>query len=109
MAKSLKLKDEECFLNEQGKEEEIVGKFSMYPPCPIPEQVQGLQQHTDGTTMSVILGEDDVEGLEVLNDGIWYKVPVVKGVLFVNIGGLGEVIFLFLLIIKAVFFWVDWS
>ncbi|XP_074265528.1 codeine O-demethylase-like [Silene latifolia] len=88
VAKCMNL-EEDCFLTSQGNKEEITARFSFYPRCPFPDKVQGFPRHADGTTISINLA--DTEGLEVLNNDQWYKVPVIPGALFVNIGHLGEV------------------
>lgn len=91
MARSLNLK-EDCFLEHQGKNGQITGRFSLYPRCPCPERVLGVKPHSDGATLAFLLPENGVQGLEVLKDDVWHKVPVISGALFVNFGDLGEVI-----------------
>ncbi|KNA04019.1 hypothetical protein SOVF_203570, partial [Spinacia oleracea] len=90
MARSLNL-EEDCFLKHQGKHGPITGRISLYPRCPCPERVLGLKPHSDGATMTFLLPEKEVEGLQVLKDDLWYTVPVIPGALFVNFGDLGEV------------------
>ncbi|KAL9223951.1 hypothetical protein vseg_000033 [Gypsophila vaccaria] len=90
MALSLNLKDD-CFISHQGKNTLIKGRFIYYPTCPHPESVLGVKPHSDGTYMTVLLPDDQVDGLQVLKDEQWYKVPVIPGALFINLGDLGEV------------------
>ncbi|KAH9615980.1 hypothetical protein KSS87_023268 [Heliosperma pusillum] len=90
MAGSLDL-EEDCFLNCQGKKTTIKGRFIYYPPCPCPERVLGVKPHSDGTYMTILLPDNEVDGLQVQKDEHWYKVPVIPGALFVNLGDLGEV------------------
>lgn len=90
MAKSLNL-EQDCFLNHPATQGAIVGRFGYYPRCPCPERVLGVKPHTDGSTMTIVLGDDQVEGLQIKKDDQWYKVPVNPGVLFVNLGDIGEV------------------
>ncbi|KAL2929789.1 Protein SRG1 [Bienertia sinuspersici] len=90
MARSLNL-EEDCFLKHQGKRGLMTGRFSLYPRCPCPERVLGVKPHSDGATITFLLAEKEVDGLEVLKDDRWYKVPVIPGALFVNFGDLGEV------------------
>lgn len=90
MARSLNL-EEDCFLKHQGKQGPITGRFCLYPRCPCPEQVLGVKPHSDGTTIAFLLPEKEVDGLQVLKDDRWYKVPVIPGALFVNFGDIGEV------------------
>ncbi|XP_021741825.1 protein SRG1-like [Chenopodium quinoa] len=90
MARSLNL-EEDCFLKHQGKQGPITGRITLYPRCPCPERVLGLKPHSDGATMTFLLPDKEVEGLQVLKDNLWYRVPVIPGALFVNFGDLGEV------------------
>ncbi|XP_074281180.1 protein SRG1-like [Silene latifolia] len=90
MARSLDL-DEDCFVNCQRKKTTIKGRFICYPPCPRPERVLGVKSHSDGTYLTILLPDNEVNGLQVQKDEHWYKVPVIPGALFINLGDLGEV------------------
>ncbi|KAH9604854.1 hypothetical protein KSS87_022216 [Heliosperma pusillum] len=90
MAKSLNL-EEDCFLKHQGTQGPVHTWFNYYPPCPCPERVLGVRPHTDGSTMTILLPENGVEGLQVQKDGLWYKVPVTPGALVVILGDIAEV------------------
>ncbi|KAJ8560664.1 hypothetical protein K7X08_022524 [Anisodus acutangulus] len=72
MAKSLNL-EENCFLEQFGKQAQLAARFNYYSPCQRPDLVLGLKPHADGTAYTIIL-QDDV-GLQVLKDGKWYTVP----------------------------------
>ncbi|XP_074319192.1 protein LATERAL BRANCHING OXIDOREDUCTASE 1-like [Silene latifolia] len=87
MARTLNL-EEDTFIKPT-KDGMTLGRFTVYPPCPYPERVLGSAPHLDGTTMTVIL--TNVEGLQVQKDAQWYKVPVIPGALFVNVGDYIEV------------------
>ncbi|XP_057516591.1 protein SRG1-like [Amaranthus tricolor] len=82
-ARSLNL-EENCFLKEHGDLVTIFARFNYYPPCPIPENVLGQKPHSDTGTMTLLL-QDEVEGLQVLKDNQWFRVPVVPQAIFVNI------------------------
>ncbi|KAK4374714.1 hypothetical protein RND71_005391 [Anisodus tanguticus] len=69
MAKSLNL-EENCFLEQFGKQAQLAARFNYYSPCQRPDLVLGLKPHADGTGYTIIL-QDDV-GLQVLKDGKWY-------------------------------------
>lgn len=69
----------------------IFARFNYYPPCPIPENVLGQKPHSDTGTMTLLL-QDEVEGLQVLKDNQWFRVPVVPQAIFVNIADRLEVI-----------------
>ncbi|CAN4100181.1 unnamed protein product [Withania somnifera] len=72
MAKSLKL-EENCFLEQFGKQAQLHARFNYYSPCQRPDLVLGLKPHSDGSGYTIIL-QDEV-GLQVLKDGKWYTVP----------------------------------
>lgn len=91
MACSLKL-EENCFLKENGDLVIMAGRFNFYPPCPEPESVLGVKPHADGTTVTMLLQDKEVEGLQVLKDDQWFRVPIVPDALFINVGDLLEVI-----------------
>ena len=90
MARCLDL-EEDCFLKHMGKPGQITGRLGMYPRCPCPDRVLGVKPHSDGATMAVLLAEKEVEGLQIQKDDQWFKVPVISGALFINLGDFGEV------------------
>lgn len=93
MAHSLHLDDDQIFLNEHGIDQDSVhARFNFYPICPSPHQTLGVKPHADGTTMTFLLQDEEVEGLQVLKDGQWYKVPIIPGAIFINAGDLTEII-----------------
>ena len=91
MARCLEL-EEDCFLKHIGKQGPMRGRFGMYPRCPHPDRVLGVRPHSDGVMMAVLLAEKEVEGLQIRKDDQWYKVPVIPGALFINLGDFGEVL-----------------
>ncbi|XP_074268258.1 jasmonate-induced oxygenase 4-like [Silene latifolia] len=90
MARSLKL-EEDCFIKNQGRKMAMSGGFNFYPSCPSPERVLGVKAHSDGSTMTILLPDAQVAGLQVLKNDIWYNVPIIPGALLINLGDLGEV------------------
>ena len=91
MAKSLDL-EENCFVKNFTEERDVLhGRFILYPPCPTPDKVLGLKAHSDRSGITLLLQDPGVEGLQVLNNGKWYNVPVIRDALFVNIGDQMEV------------------
>ncbi|KAE9604479.1 hypothetical protein Lal_00011088 [Lupinus albus] len=91
MAKSLNL-EEDCFLKEYGENDEIIMRLNYYPPCPMADHVLGLKPHADGTTITFLLQDKEVEGLQVLKDNLWYKVPIISDALLVNVGDQIEIL-----------------
>ncbi|KAM6544578.1 hypothetical protein CsatB_025314 [Cannabis sativa] len=62
-----------------------------YPPCPQPELTMGTNKHADMDFLTVLL-QDDIGGLQVLNDNKWIDVSPQPGALVVNIGDLLQLI-----------------
>lgn len=55
-----------------------------------PEADLGIHHHTDAGALTVLL-QDDVGGLQVYNEGLWYDVPPVQGALVINTGDMMQV------------------
>ncbi|KAM6565320.1 hypothetical protein CsatA_024448 [Cannabis sativa] len=62
-----------------------------YPPCPQPELTMGATKHSDMNFLTILL-QDDIGGLQVLNDNKWIDVSPQPGALVVNIGDLLQLI-----------------
>lgn len=93
MAKSLNL-EENSFLDQFGDRAMLIARFNFYPRCPRPDQVLGLKPHSDKSGITVLLQDKEVEGLHVLKDEQWFKVPIIPHALVVNVGDQVEVCFL---------------
>ncbi|KAK9697953.1 hypothetical protein RND81_08G072300 [Saponaria officinalis] len=91
IAKSLNL-EENTFYSQFGEDGNLFARFNYYPPCPHPDQVLGLKPHSDGTLITILLQDKDVNGLQVLKDDQWYKVPVIPDALFINVGDQLEIL-----------------
>ncbi|KAK6155478.1 hypothetical protein DH2020_009726 [Rehmannia glutinosa] len=57
-------------LGEQGQHMAI----NYYPPCPEPELTYGLPAHTDPNTLTILLQDMQVTGLQLLKNGKWLAV-----------------------------------
>ncbi|CAN1832934.1 Protein SRG1 [Linum perenne] len=75
MARSLNLADEKSFVDEIGSEPQISVRLNFYPKCSRPDRVLGLDSHTDGSVLTFLVQDKQVEGLQLLlDDGEWvYK------------------------------------
>ncbi|CAI9758923.1 unnamed protein product [Fraxinus pennsylvanica] len=85
MAKSLGL-EEDSFLKQYGENKVSLTRFNLYPPCPTPELVLSAKAHGDPSGMTYLIPDKEVEGLQVLKDDQWYKVPIVQNAINVNVG-----------------------
>ncbi|KAI3676768.1 hypothetical protein L1987_86381 [Smallanthus sonchifolius] len=61
--------------------------LNYYPKCPNPELTVGVGNHSDVSTLTILL-QDETGGLYVrkLDTGNWVHVPPIKGSLTINIG-----------------------
>ncbi|CAL9231007.1 unnamed protein product [Arabidopsis halleri] len=90
MARSLEL-EENSFLDMYGESAIMDTRFNMYPPCPKPDKVIGVKPHADGSAFTLLLPDKDVEGLQFLKDGKWYKAPIVPDTILINVGDQMEI------------------
>ncbi|XP_061351984.1 flavonol synthase/flavanone 3-hydroxylase-like [Gastrolobium bilobum] len=66
-------------------------KINYYPPCPCPDIVLGVPQHTDMCYMTILV-PNEVQGLQVSADGHWYDVKYVPNALVIHIGDQLEIL-----------------
>ena len=66
-------------------------RVNYYPTCHNPDQVIGIGPHSDTTSISILLQDDDVTGLEIQHDGGWVPIKPIPNSLIVNIGDVTEV------------------
>ncbi|KAL9348099.1 hypothetical protein Peur_059465 [Populus x canadensis] len=62
-----------------------------YPPCPQPELTYGLPAHADPNAITILL-QDDVPGLQVLQNDKWIAINPIPYTFIVNIGDQIQVI-----------------
>ena len=70
----------------------IAMRMNYYPPCSKPELVLGRSPHSDGGSITLLLQDDDLTGLQIKHKGGWIPVKPVLGAFVVNIGDTIEVI-----------------
>lgn len=81
-------------------------RMNYYPPCPQPEKVIGLTNHSDPVGVTILLQLNDVEGLQIKKDGMWVTVNPLPNAFIVNIGDMLEVKHLSMCIIEfGLFVW----
>ncbi|KAA8535183.1 hypothetical protein F0562_030186 [Nyssa sinensis] len=90
MAKSLNL-EENCFLNQYGERPTMTTRFNLYPPCPRPDLTLGVKPHADASAITFLLQDKEVEGLQVLKDDQWFRVPIIPHALLFNVGDQAEI------------------
>lgn len=90
MARSLDL-DESSFLNQYGEQVKLDARFNFYPRCRNPDLVLGVKPHADGSAITILLQDKEVEGLQFMKGSEWFNAPIIPDALLVNVGDQAEV------------------
>nr|GEV99020.1 non-heme dioxygenase N-terminal domain-containing protein [Tanacetum cinerariifolium] len=64
----------------------ICDTIQLLPPCPWPGKVLGVKPHADGSTITVLLQDKEVESLQLLKDDKWVGVSIIRDALTINVG-----------------------
>ncbi|MQL96034.1 hypothetical protein Taro_028701 [Colocasia esculenta] len=91
MAESLNLEETDYFISQFGEKMGIYCRCCHYPSSSRPGPVFGLRPHSDNSVITIISQGGDVEGLELLKDDQWIKVPTNPDVLLIMVGDLMEI------------------
>ncbi|XP_021811764.1 protein SRG1-like [Prunus avium] len=67
-------------------------RMNYYPPCPQASRVMGLTPHSDAVGLTLLIQVNDVQGLQIKNNGRWVPIKPVPGALIVNIGDIIEIL-----------------
>ncbi|VVA28722.1 Hypothetical predicted protein [Prunus dulcis] len=62
-----------------------------YPPCCMPDKVLGKSPHSDTSTITILMQEDNVTGLQIRKEGEWVPVKPIPNALVVNVGDVVEI------------------
>ena len=90
MSKALKIQNNELLgLFEEGGQ---AMRMNYYPPCPQPDKVIGLNPHSDGTALTILLQLNEIECLQIKKDGMWIPIKPLTNAFVINIGDMLEVI-----------------
>ncbi|KEH27885.1 putative codeine 3-O-demethylase [Medicago truncatula] len=89
MSKALKIQKNELleFFEEGGQSM----RMNYYPPCPQPDKVIGLNPHSDGTALTILLQLNEIEGLQIKKDGMWIPIKPLTNAFVINIGDMLEI------------------
>ena len=89
MTKALKIRPNELleFFEEGGQ----AMRLNYYPPCPQPEQVIGLNPHSDAGALTILLQVNEMEGLQIRKDEMWIPIKPLSNAFVINIGDMLEV------------------
>ncbi|TXG47794.1 hypothetical protein EZV62_027088 [Acer yangbiense] len=67
-------------------------RMNYFPPCPQPELVIGLNPHSDATGLTILLQLNEMEGLQIIKDGMWVPVKPLPDAFIINIGDMLEIV-----------------
>ncbi|CAM0913051.1 unnamed protein product [Alopecurus aequalis] len=91
LAKLVNLR-EDYFVDMLDESAVTFARLNYYPHCPKPENVLGMKPHTDASLITIVFIDDNVSGLQLQNNGVWYDVPIVLNALLVNVGDVMEIL-----------------
>ena len=69
-------------------------RVNYYPTCSDPDKVLGVSPHSDTSTLTVLLQDADVMGLQIRHCGSWVPVKPIPDALVLNVGDVLEASFL---------------
>ncbi|XP_045814067.1 protein SRG1-like isoform X2 [Trifolium pratense] len=67
-------------------------RMNYYPPCPQPENVIGLNPHSDAGALTILLQANEIEGLQIRKDGQWISIKPLTNAFVINVGDMLEII-----------------
>ncbi|MED6149708.1 hypothetical protein PIB30_065049 [Stylosanthes scabra] len=59
---------------------------NLYPPCPEPDLTLGMPPHSDYGLLTLLLQDEEVEGLQIQFQGKWLTVKPISNAFVVNLG-----------------------
>jgi isopenicillin N synthase-like dioxygenase len=66
-------------------------RLNYYPPCPNPDDHQGIYHHTDAGALTILYQDLGITSLQVFHEGHWYFVPPKENMFVVNIGDMIQI------------------
>lgn len=78
---------DEFYFIKNGTKGRMVWRFNYYPSCSTPDLVLGMRAHSDGSSFTILLQDDQVPGFQVFNNEFgWLNVPILPNSLLVVLG-----------------------
>ncbi|XVF23934.1 hypothetical protein REPUB_Repub13aG0082800 [Reevesia pubescens] len=66
-------------------------RINYYPPCSRPDLVLGISPHSDACSLTLLLQDDEITGLQIKQKEEWIPVKPIPNCLVVNIGDAIEI------------------
>lgn len=85
ISKSLELEEDDLWRALGGSEFTATMRVNFYPKCPQPDLTLGFSTHSDPGSLTILLPDDHVKGLQIRKDGSWLTVDSIPDVFVVNI------------------------
>ncbi|KAK9291250.1 hypothetical protein L1049_009438 [Liquidambar formosana] len=73
------------------KEMALVLRVNYAPTCCKPDEVLSISPHSDMSTITILMQDDDLHGLQIRHDGKWVPVIPIPNALVVNVGDVIEI------------------
>ncbi|GMJ07546.1 SENESCENCE-RELATED GENE 1, senescence-related gene 1 [Hibiscus trionum] len=67
-------------------------RMNYYPPCPQPDLAIGLNSHSDGIGLTILLQINEMEGLQIRKNGVWVPIKPLPNAFVINIGDIMEIV-----------------
>ncbi|XP_031271558.1 thebaine 6-O-demethylase-like [Pistacia vera] len=67
-------------------------RMNYYPPCPQPELAMGINPHSDGGALTILLKLNEVEGVQIKKNGMWIPVKPLPNAFIINIGNILKIV-----------------
>ncbi|KAM7531887.1 hypothetical protein LguiB_035297 [Lonicera macranthoides] len=78
-------------LLELQKELQISMRVNYYPTCSSPDKVLGLSPHSDPSSITILMQNNDTVGLQIRHDGGWVPIKPAPNSLIINVGDVLEI------------------
>lgn len=65
-------------------------RMNYYPSCARPDLVLGVGPHSDASSITLLLQDDEITALQIKHEGVWVPVKPIPDAIVVNIGDVLE-------------------
>ncbi|XP_031252146.1 protein SRG1-like [Pistacia vera] len=90
MGKALRIEDD--YMKQLFEEGRQGIRLNYYPPCPQPELAIGINPHSDGGGLTILLQLNEMDGLQIRKNEMWVPVKPLPGAFIINIGDVLEIV-----------------
>ncbi|KAL8552005.1 hypothetical protein ACS0TY_000893 [Phlomoides rotata] len=87
---SLLMGVERDFLKRMHGDVKLGIRMNYYPSCARPDLVFGVSPHSDSSSITLLVQDDEITALQIKHDGLWVPVRPIPNAIVVNIGDVME-------------------